>query len=258
MDFTATSTTLPTETSTPRPSRTPAPTPTHTPDYFSQEYSRSEIEYVIPLTVRHAPQGKAIFYFELEKPSVGKLVYRNLETRIQGEFAFSTEANQQMMTVEGLIPGMEYEADIILGTDEDGFQRPGFEKESWGSIHFRSNSDEWPLRIGVLGDASFGDSATQNLVKEMAMHNLDFVIHTGDVVYEIDGSDPIQSYAQKYFQPFAPLLHQGPIYSVLGNHDYDSTLRMDGVPTYDYVFPPFPNPTIRYPETRRGQPILRA
>ena len=157
-----------------------------------------------------------------------------------------------MLTAEGLFPGAAYEAQVLLGNEMDGFQQPSFDGKDWGTIQFQSMPDPWPLRAGVLGDASFGDEATQSLVNIIAAQDLDFVIHTGDVVYETDSSDVFNSYIQKFFQPFSPLLHQGPIYTVLGNHDYDFAVRWEGAPFYDYAFPPFPDPNFGYPETRRA------
>ena len=230
----------------------PTETPSSTPDYFSQAYPLSENEYVIPLTVRSVTDARAIFFFELQNLTDGMLVYRNVDTQIQGEIAISADETRHMVAVEGLTPGTAHEALVFLGNEDDGFQQPSFAAKEWGAINFRTASDEWPLRVGVLGDASFGDEATQELVNLIAVQDLDFVIHTGDVVYETDSSDLFNSYLLKFFKPFSPLLHQGPVYTVLGNHDYDSAVRWEGAPFYDYVFPPFPNPDFRYPEARRG------
>jgi 3',5'-cyclic AMP phosphodiesterase CpdA len=47
-------------------------------------------------------------------------------------------------------------------------------------------------------------------------HDVDLVIHTGDVVYP-DGSDGM--YDQEFFRPFASWLIRGPVLPTLGNHD---------------------------------------
>jgi len=250
--LTATFTLIPTNTRTSQPTETPSPTVTSTPDYFLQDLPLSEIDYLIPLTVRNITNSQATFFFELENPSNGKLIYRDLQTLLQGELAFSDIDTRQMITIEGLTPDREYETLIILGNEVNGFRQPGFAGKDWGSISFRSSSEKWPLRIGVIGDASFGDDATNKLVNLIATQDLDFLIHTGDLVYETDGSDPLNSYLLKFFIPFAPILHQGPIYTVLGNHDYDSVLRWEGMPFYDYAFPPFPQKDFSYPAMRRG------
>jgi predicted phosphodiesterase len=212
----------------------------------------SDNEYVIPLIVRHTTEETATFFFELPNPIEGVLVYRNMETQIQEEIPLSTDKSRHMITIDGLTAGTQYEALVLIGNAQTGFQQLAFGGKAWRTIQFRSLPDQWPIRVGILGDASFGDEATQALVEQIAAQDLDFVIHTGDVVYETDPSNVFNSYLQKFFQPFAPLLQQGPIYTVLGNHDYDAAVRWEGLPFYDYVFPPFLDPTFEYPETRRG------
>jgi len=175
-----------------------------------------------------------------------------METQIQEEIPLALSESRQMITVNDLTPGTRYEAQILLGNEQVGFHPPVFAGEEWGVIKFRSLPDQWPIRVGVLGDAGFGDEGTQALVKLIAAQELDFVIITGDVIYESDPSDVFNSYLQKFFLPFAPLLHQGPIYTILGNHDYDSEVRWEGVPFYDYAFPPFPNSDFDYPASRRN------
>jgi 3',5'-cyclic AMP phosphodiesterase CpdA len=73
----------------------------------------------------------------------------------------------------------------------------------------------------------------------MASHPLDFVIHTGDVVYNAgENAGPAEAFALKYFRPFAPLLHQLPVYAVPGNHEYYHDTHIEGDPYYFHVFPP--------------------
>ncbi len=224
-----------TSTDTPQPVITLEPTP----DRFTQQYPLSANQFVIPLTVRHITQDSAILFFELKDPQEGRLVYRTKETKIQGEIAFQADQARHLLEVKGLLPGIEYEIMIILESSESGFEQPAFVDQAWEAVTFRTDNNHWPLRVGVLGDASFGDEATVALVALMSQQNLDFVIHTGDVVYEADSSDIFNSYLFKFFQPFSPLLHRGPIYTVLGNHDYDLSVRWNGAPFYDYAFPSF-------------------
>ena len=243
-----TATTPPEQTLTPQPTQTSLPTR----DYFSVAYPISENDYVIPLTARRVADDWGTFFFELQQPAEGKLVYRNELTLEQREKAFTTDDTRQMITLEGLSPGTTYQALVLLGNEESGYQQPGFVGEEWGVNKFRTVSNDWPLRVGVLGDASFGDEATQALVDLMSMQNLDFVIHTGDVVYETESLDIKNSYLQKFYLPFKPLLKQEPVYTVLGNHDYDYAVRWQDAPFYDYAFPPFPDTDFIYPEARRG------
>jgi len=233
----------------------PVVEPTETPpmpDPFAKIFSLSQNHYIIPLTVRRASADWAVFFFELKAPAEGKLIYRQVGTSETVEVAFLADATRQMMRVDGLTPGESYQAMVLLGNPESGFQQPGFAGQEWGMIQFRTLGDQKPLRVGILGDASFGDPATEALVSLMAKQELDFVIHTGDVVYETASSDVADSYLRKFFLPFSPLLHQGPVYTVLGNHDYDAAVRWQGVPFYDYAFPPFEDADFAYPPSRRG------
>lgn len=234
----ATQPVLPPNTYTPKPTVISEPTP----DHFIQVYPLSANSYTIPLSVRHVTQDSAILFFELQVPQQGALFYRCLETNMQGQIEFQAQTARHLLTIEGLDPGNEYEVMVLLGSPEGRLEQPGFSSQAWGIVNFHTDSEHWPLRVGVLGDASFGDQATQDLVDLMSQQDLDFVIHTGDVVYEVDSADIFNSYLFKFFQPFSPLLHRGPIYTVLGNHDYDLSVRWNGVPFYDYAFPSFQLP----------------
>jgi len=196
----------------------------------------------------------ASLFFELSNPTYGRLVYRSIDPEhpMQGEVTFSADETRHMITFENLLPGIQYQALVLLGSNEADFQQPTFNRATWGAVSYKTASDEIPIKVGVLGDASFGDDATQTLITLMASQDLDFVLNTGDVVYETDNSDLINSYTQKYFEPFSPLLHQMPVYTVMGNHDYDWSLNWQGAPFYDYAFPPFPDPNFSYPTSRRG------
>jgi predicted phosphodiesterase len=231
---------------------TPQPSPAV--DYFDSLYPASQTDYVIPLTVRHAGSDRAELFFELSEPSEGKLVYQSLlpDSTERGEIQLDPGETRHMIELEGLTPGNSYAAKLLLGNDEGGFSEPPFGTETWGKVEFKTIAAGAPLRVGVLGDASFGDQATQQLVELMVGYDLDFVIHTGDVVYEVDSSNLFESYLNKFFQPFKPLLLKGPVYTVLGNHDYDQTVMFQDAPFYDYAFPAFEDPAYEYPPERRG------
>lgn len=236
------------------PTVSPTLTLTPAPNYFADEYPLSDNNFIIPLTVRHVTGESASLFFELSKLAGGRLVYRSIdpENPMQGEVTLPADETRHMITLENLIPGVHYQALVLLNSSEIDFQQPSFNEKAWGVVSFRTASDETPIRIGVLGDASFGDEATQTLITLMASQNLDFVLNTGDVVYETDSSDLVNSYALKFFEPFSPLLHQLPVYTILGNHDYDMAVEWQGAPFYDYAFPAFPDPNFSYPEARRG------
>jgi predicted phosphodiesterase len=242
------------EPTTAAPEPTITPTATTGPDYFSQSYPASQVGYVIPLSIRHVTEDRASLFFELSEAVEGWLVYRALTPGIASEGAavLSPGQTRQSITLEGLAPGAAYQAKVLLGSEASGFTEPQFAGSNWGVVSFQTASNTPPLRIGILGDASFGDEATTQLVNLMASQELDFVIHTGDVVYETDSSDLVNSYVRNFYLPFEPLLKRMPVYTVLGNHDYDAVLRWEGAPFYDTAFPPFEDPAFSYPESRRA------
>jgi predicted phosphodiesterase len=182
--------------------------------------------------------------FELDVPAEGSLFIRAREAAIPViEMKLDPTQTRHLLTVDGLRPDTQYDAIVGLGTAESGFQQPVFLSRAWGPVNIRTATDIGALRVGVIGDASFGDPVTSSLVQEMAAANLDFVVHTGDVVDETEqGVNPFRSYAEKFYTPFAPLLTQMPVYTVIGNHDYDADIRWQGEPFYYYAFPPFPDP----------------
>ena len=183
-----------------------------------------------------------MLFFELSETRNGILVYKTLDgdTPQQVEIPFSTEKRRHLVTLVNLLPGSAYQAAVFVMNDQGGLEKPAFTGEDWGSVAFSTASGQEPLRIGVLGDASFGDQATSELIMRMATYPLDFVLHTGDVVDVTEqDADPYQSYIQKFFTPFAPLLHKMPVYTVLGNHDYDRDIQLESQPYYDYAFPAF-------------------
>jgi predicted phosphodiesterase len=236
------------------PEPTAAPTATTGLDYFSRSYPASQVSYVIPLSVRHVTGDRASLFFELNEAAEGRLVYRSLTPGIASEGAAALDPGQkrQSITLEGLVPGAAYQAKVLLGSEAAGITEPQFAGSTWGAVSFQTASNTPPLRVGILGDASFGDEATTQLVNLMASQELDFVIHTGDVVYETDSSDLVNSYVRNIYLPFEPLLKRMPVYTVLGNHDYDAVLRWEGAPFYDTAFPPFEDPAFSYPESRRA------
>jgi predicted phosphodiesterase len=215
-------------------------TPPH--DYFSIDYPLSTVAYVIPLSIRYVDEQEAVLFFELSEARAGKLVYRSSDNGelLQFEIPFEADKLRHLIVLEGLPSNRTYLSDVFIYGEEESLEKPVFAGSDWGAISFSTTFDEEPLRVGVLGDASFGDQASTSLVEHMVSYDLDFVILTGDVVYVYpEDTDPYLAYAEKYFLPFSPLLHKLPVYTVLGNHDYDPGIALNGQPYYDYAFPGF-------------------
>lgn len=223
-------------------------------DPFGDAFPVSEIAYALPLTVRHVTETSATLDFELDIPTEGSLFYQPVEASGSepGQVPLAPRETRRQITLEGLEPGSAYQAIVALRARDGAYQQPSFLGQVWGPVRFRTVSDEEPLWIGVIGDAGFGDAATAALVEEMAAYDLDFVLHTGDVVYATEGSvTPPEDYARKFYAPFAPLLHQMPVYTVIGNHDYDAAMRWQGAPFYDHAFPGVSDPRFTPPERER-------
>ena len=241
-----------------RPAAPPIPselTATPFPNFVEGELPAGPAAYLLPLTTRHLGEDRAVLFFELSEPGEGYLLYQEiLPGQLEAEVVppgllevkaipFSAAETRQQLTLDGLTPGTEYLAVVGVKDAQGTLRQPAFLGENWGSVRFRTLSGRVPLRVGVFGDASFGDPATEALVQQMAGQDLDFVLHTGDVVAKIqENSGPVEAYALKYYQTLAPLLHQLPIYTVIGNHDYDQPARWKDSYFYYYAFPPFPDP----------------
>jgi predicted phosphodiesterase len=233
---------VPAASPTMQPATTVPPSPT--PSIFDAELPVGDVSYKIPLTIRHVTEESATLFFELETPATGFVSIRSEEPGVQPiEISLEPSQTRHLVTAHNLNPGLSYDALVAVGTDEGGYRQPDFLSRAWGPVSFQTRSENDSLRIGVIGDASFGDETTTALIKEMAAADLDFVLHTGDVVDETEeGVDPFDSYAEKFYTPFEPLLTTMPVYTVPGNHDYDWDIRLDDEPFYFHAFPPFLDP----------------
>jgi len=238
------------------PTLEPVSTPTLEPDPQTQPFDVphpvGDIHYRLPLTIQYVDEVSATFHFELSQPASGILYLRpeidDDEGIIQVPFS---EGLMQQIRVEGLQADHMYEVMVLLG--EEG-TLPQFLDQAWGPLQICTARSEGPLRIGVIGDASFGDSVSVQLVQRLAEMELDFVIHVGDVVDVLEyGVDPYEAYAYGYYVPFEPLLMQMPVYSIPGNHDYDADILFEGVPFYFRAFPAFDG--VMRPEGEPGEQI---
>jgi hypothetical protein len=232
-----------TQTSSPTsaPTSTPTPTPTQTPQAIILVDTVSEVGYNLPLTIQHVSETEATLFFELATPAGGGLLYWSLaEPDHISLVPFSADMARHQVRLEGLIPGADYQAIVGLSTGENLYQSPNFRGKDWGLVNFHTLKEGAPLRIGVIGDSGLGEESTLELAEQMASHDLDFVLHTGDVVYLMNNHpNPFEAYAEKYYEPLAPLLHEMPIYPVVGNHDIEWATLWEGKPFYYYAFPPF-------------------
>jgi hypothetical protein len=211
--------------------------------------------YVLPLTIQHVTETSATLLFELTAPAEGILLYGPVEGSVgdQSWLPLSTLNARQQVVLDGLAPGVEYRAAVGLAAGGGEYLQPPFVEQPWGSVRFRTASRREPLRFGVVGDSGFAQQVTFDLAQEMAAYDLDFVLHTGDLVYHADeNANPPSAFALKWFLPFAPLLRSMPVYPVVGNHDLDAATYWEDAPYYYYAFPPFSDPLFG-PSTFEGR-----
>jgi hypothetical protein len=87
-----------------------------------------------------------------------------------------------------------------------------------------------PVRFIVFGDSGMGYREQYLLAGQMEQTALDFLLHTGDLVYP-DGLR--RRYTARFFVPYRPLLARVPFWPSLGNHDVD---KAGTAPAYTGVF----------------------
>jgi len=250
-----------TRTIAPSPSFTPEPTQTRTPKptattipYVAFSHTPAESAYQIPLTVQRLTPFEANVHFELDRPSSGWLLYRPELNEVTGWWTIPLAADEAMHQIPlvGLTPGTRYSVQVGLGEDLESLLVPRLFGSSWGPIRFEAPAIGEPeFRFGVIGDSGFGDDRTRQLVNLMASYDLDFVLHTGDVVYNVyEESGPEEAFATKYYRVFAPLLVEHPVFPVLGNHEFDIAARSESRPFFIRAFHSMTDPSV--PETALG------
>jgi hypothetical protein len=72
------------------------------------------------------------------------------------------------------------------------------------------------FRFLVFGDSGFGNSIQSELAKDMVAAAPDFVLHTGDLVYEDGERD---GYRDRFFRPYGDLISRVSLWPSVGNHD---------------------------------------
>ncbi len=211
----------------------------------SYESSKTLGVYVIPLTIQHLTKTTADLYFMLESPAEGAVFYS-----LQGDqsdhpqwITFNATTDTHLIKVNDLEPGALYEAWVGVADDDGIHHPPSFANGTWDPITIRlPQEDDWPIRIGVIGDSGFGEDVTFQLAGEMVSHLPELIIHTGDLVYDVyQDPSPPEAFIRKFYQPLAELLQTAPIYPVFGNHEgYEDTYWRDR-PFYFTAFPPLEN-----------------
>lgn len=220
------------------PSASPSPTRIPIADGLASDV------FKLPLTIQHITDSSAVLYFELSEPANGLVVYSSDENNaVEQVVPFDASTTAHQIDLKGLSSGVIYRTGVVVEDSAGQYHRPGFLQADWGEVTFRTWSDRQPLRFGIIGDSGFGDPVTPQLADQMAASSLDFTLQTGDIVYNVfENADPFEAFALKYYKPFSPLLHQMPVYLVVGNHDVETAALWNGTPFYDHAFPAFSDP----------------
>jgi hypothetical protein len=198
--------------------------------------------FLLPIRILHLEPEEASFFFELEQPASGALLYKPADEAVGwGLIPLNPDSARQQIVVKNLEPGREYLVQVGLGDAIQGLMIPTFQGKRWGPLHVSLPEEvSTSLRIAVVGDSGFGERKTFELIEQMAEYSPNFVLHTGDVVYKAEEqANPVEAFAKKFFLPFQPILLKAPVYSVVGNHELDAATYWQGSPMYYAVFPPF-------------------
>jgi hypothetical protein len=144
------------------------------------------------------------------------------ETPAYGQQAVNRDPTERHAVVlRGLKPNSEYHYRVSgdNGTLADAAFRTG-------------KTADRPFKFAVLGDSGSGQLSQYLVARQIGRQQVDFLLHTGDVVY-FDGRD--EDYAAKFYLPFKDLIARVPIFPVLGNHDLETA---NGEPWLDnFVLP---------------------
>ncbi len=231
---------------------TDAPTsvPTADPLRAARNAPLSDISYRVPLITRHAGQREAVLEFELDQPAMGQLLIVP-QNGAGAPVAIPFDGPGGLFTASGLEPGVPYLAAVVLDSGDGQFQ-PSFQGGAWGDVAFQTQPvSPGEFRVAVVGDSGFGEPVTAQLGALMATYGVDFTIHTGDLVYNLqDDPSPAAGFQTKLFAPFAPLLRSAPFYPILGNHDLEQAAYSQGQPYGLQALAPFVDPAM--PDVQAG------
>ncbi len=125
----------------------------------------------------------------------------------------SSTSTQSVATKDGELwiaelEGLPSDRDLIYSVDCDG--------EKIGPIPFRAGRPvQENFSFGAFGDTRTGHEVHRALVLALARENLDFVVHSGDIV-ETGG---VRDQWRRFFQIEGPSMSKRPLLPAVGNHD---------------------------------------
>lgn len=110
------------------------------------------------------------------------------------------------------------------------------------SSWLRTAHDELNSRFSfaAIGDSGSGDANQYAVAQRLNLVAPDFVIHTGDVIYN---AGEYQNFDPEFFRPYSATLPHTMFFTSMGNHDYGT---LNGQPYLDNFYLPSNSGTERY------------
>jgi len=229
---------------TPGPTDTAVAFPTETLAPAAAVVEPGMVVFIRPPTVQYVSSRSATVVLELDAPGGYSLRYWPEAGSLDqaASIALDPSSTGQVIRLEGLQPESVYFAAVLAGGEAGSFTAPVFGGQIWEPVRFRTLPESGlPVRIALLGDSGFGEVLTSDLAQAMAEMEPDIFIHTGDLVYNAGREDtPVAAFQYKFFDTLSPILHQAPVFPVVGNHELYDDARWNGRAYYYEVFPPLP------------------
>lgn len=107
--------------------------------------------------------------------------------------------------MDGLEPGRQYRYRIV---------GPNVRSETYEFRTVPAKTDE--VRFVIYGDTRTNVSVHRRLVEQIMKHELDFVVHVGDLVAR---GDEYRQWGPQFFEPMKGLVERVPLYIARGNHE---------------------------------------
>lgn len=147
-------------------------------------------------------------------------------------FVEATGETQHVATFKGLKPGTPYKYEAYEGMpgtvpsfkDAQGRirvpvdpNRPTVALVGTGSFRTNPGPTSHRYRFAVVGDTGSGNANQKAVASQIAAWKPEFVLHTGDVVYE---RGEYEAYPARFATPYRALIGSTVFYPSPGNHDY--------------------------------------
>ena len=125
-------------------------------------------------------------------------------------------SRRHLFSLEGLEPGTRYAYRL------SGVTRRGDSVREEGTLGTAPLDASASIRVVVIGDSGvlgfFRRKVQWRVAAEAARFRPDLFIHLGDIVYS-HGGDPVEEFAEGFFDPFRGILRDAPVCPTPGDHD---------------------------------------